>query len=248
MRDDRALGNLARAADGFLLQQQLLDALERIAFDDAQLVVQVLTVALERVVDDLLGALVTHDAFAREHLDIDHGAAHAGRHAQRRVLHVGGLLAEDRAQQLLFRRQLGLALRRDLAHQHVTRIDLGTDVDDAGIIEACQLVLGKVADVARDFLGSELGIARDDVQLLDVDRGVAVVGDHALGDEDRVLEVVAVPRHERDEHVLAQRQLTEVGRCAVRNHVALGDESPFLTIGVWLMFVFWFERVYLVRL
>ena len=69
--------------------------------------------------------------------------------------------------------------------------------------------------------GAELGVARDDRQLLDVDRRVAVVGDDALGDQDRVLEVVAVPRHERDQHVLAERQLAHVGRRAVGDHVAL---------------------------
>ena len=46
---------------------------------------------------------------------------------------------------------------------------------------------------------------------------------HALGDQDRVLEVVAVPRHERDQHVLAERELAHVGRGAVGDHVALGD-------------------------
>ena len=222
--DDRALGDLARSADRFLSEQQLLDPLERIAFDDAQLVVQVLAVALKRVIDDLLGALVAHDAFAGEDLDVDHGAAHARRHAQRRVLHVGGLLAEDRAQELFFRRQLGLALRRDLADQHVACIHFGADVDDAGVVQPRQLVLGQVADVAGDFLRSELGVARDDVEFLDMDRRVAVVGDDALADQDRVLEVVTVPRHERDQHVLAERQLTEVGRGAVGDDVALGND------------------------
>ena len=63
-------------------------------------------------------------------------AGDARRHAQARVLHVGGLLAEDRAEQLLFRRQLRLALRRHLADQHVAGLDFGADVDDAGFVEA----------------------------------------------------------------------------------------------------------------
>ena len=37
-----------------------------------------------------------------------------------------------------------------------------------------------------------------------------VVADDALGDQDRILEVVALPRHEGDEHVAAQRQLAEL--------------------------------------
>ena len=129
--DGRALGDLVRAAVGRLADQQLLDAVERVGLDDAQLVVQVQAEALQLVVDDLLGALVALDAFAGEDLHVDHRAVGALLDAQRRVLHVGRLLAEDRAQQLFFRRQRGLALGRDLADQHVARVDLGTDVDDA---------------------------------------------------------------------------------------------------------------------
>ena len=144
-------------------------------------------------------------------------------HAQRGVLHVGGLLAEDRAQQLLLRRQLRLALRRDLADQHVAGLDLGADVDDARLVQAAELRLAERADVAGDLLGTELGVARDHRQFLDVDRRVAVVADDALADQDRVLVVVAVPGHERDEHVLPERELAHVGRRAVGDDVAAGD-------------------------
>ncbi len=53
--------------------------------------------------------------------------------------------------------------------------------------------------------------------------GEAVFFHHALGDEDRVFEVVAVPGHERDEQVLAERELAEVGGRAVGQHVAARD-------------------------
>ena len=56
-----------------------------------------------------------------------------------------------------------------------------------------------------------------------MDRSEPVFRHHALGDHDRVFEVVAVPRHERDHHVLPQRQLAHVGRCPVRHHVAARD-------------------------
>ena len=82
-------------------------------------------------------------------------------------------------------------------------------------------------------------------QFLDVDGGVTILH-HALGDEDRVLEVVAVPRHERDQHVLAQRQFADVRRGTVGQGIALGATSPTFTSGRWLMQVFWLERVYLV--
>src|SRR5918995_1682820 len=63
-------------------------------------------------------ARVFLDAVAREHAHVDDGAVHAGRHAQRGVLNVGRLLAKDRAQPLLFRRQLGFAFRCHLADQN----------------------------------------------------------------------------------------------------------------------------------
>ena len=50
-------------------------------------------------------------------------------------------------------------------------------------------------------------VARLDLELLDVDGGVVVLLDHLLGDQDRVLEVVAAPRHERDQDVAAEGEL-----------------------------------------
>ena len=56
-----------------------------------------------------------------------------------------------------------------------------------------------------------------------MDQGEDVVLGDAFGDEDRVLEVVALPRHERDEHVLAERELAHVGRRTVRQDLARAD-------------------------
>src|SRR5690606_7023545 len=57
-----------------------------------------------------------------------------------------------------------------------------------------------------------------------VNRGVAVVGHDLLGNQNRILEVVAVPRHEGDQHVLAERELTQIGGRTIGQHVATGDE------------------------
>ena len=71
--------------------------------------------------------------------------------------------------------------------------------------------------------GPELGVAGHHLEFLDVDRGEDVVLHDPLGEQDRVLEVVAVPRHERDEHVAAERELAEIGRGTVGDDVALLD-------------------------
>ena len=47
--------------------------------------------------------------------------------------------------------------------------------------------------------------------------------DEPLGDHDRVLEVVALERHERDEQVRAERELAVVGRGAVGEDRARDD-------------------------
>ena len=188
--------------------------------DDADLVLLVLAELRDLVLLDGAGAVVLLDALAREDARVDDRALDARRDAQARVAHLAGLLAEDGAQQLLFGRELRLALRRDLADQDVAGLHLGADADDARLVEVLQRLVADVRDVARDLLGAELGVARDALELLDVDRGEEVVLHDALGDEDRVLEVVAAPGHERDEHVPAEGELAHVGRRAVGDDVA----------------------------
>ena len=106
---------------------------------------------------------------------VDDLAALAVGQAQAGVLHLARLLAEDRAQQALLGGQLGLALGRDLADQDVARLDLGADVDDAVLVEVLERLLADVRDVAGDLLGTQLGVARLDLVLLDVDAGEEVL-------------------------------------------------------------------------
>ena len=210
--------------DGELLaDQRALELAQRLLADDADFLALVLLEPLDLEAVDLLAAIVAGHAAAREHARADHRPFDARRHAQRGVAHFARLLAEDRAQQLFFGAQLGLALGRDLADQDVARTDLGADADDARGVEVAQRLFAHVGDVARDLFGSELGVARHALELLDMDRGEEVVLDHPLGDQDGVLEVVAAPRHEGDQHVAPQRQLADVGRRPVGQHVARVD-------------------------
>ena len=164
------------------------------------------------------------------------------RHLQRGVAHLARLLTEDRAQQPLLRRQLGLALGRDLADQDVAGADLGADADDAALVEVGEDLLGDVRDVAGDLLRAQLGVAGVDLVLLDVDRGEHVVLHEALAQDDRVFVVVALPRHERHEQVAAERHLALVGGRAVGDDRADLDRWPSSTIGRWLRQVPWLER------
>ena len=119
---------------------------------------------------------------AAEHLDVDDLAGLAVGHLQRGVAHLAGLLTEDGAQQALLGGELGLALGRDLADEHVAGADLGADADDAALVEVGEDLLGEVRDVPGDLLGAELGVAGVDLVLVDVDRREHVVLHQPLAD------------------------------------------------------------------
>src|SRR6185503_7837663 len=109
---------------------------------------------------------------------------------------------------------------RDLADEDVARADLGADVDDALLVEVLQGLLADVRDVAGDLFGPELRVAGLDLVLLDVDAREQVVADEAVADDDRVLVVAALPAHERDQDVAAERQLAVARRGAVGDRLA----------------------------
>src|ERR687885_409554 len=84
-----------------------------------------------------------------EDLDVDDLALLAVGHLEAGVADLTGLLAEDGPQQALLGGQLGLALGRDLADQHVAGTHFGADADDPPLVEVLQDLLGQVGDVPR---------------------------------------------------------------------------------------------------
>ncbi len=99
---------------------------------------------------------------------------------------------------------------------------------DAAFVQPRQLRFGQIRDVAGDLFRTEFGIARRNGQFFDVNGGEAILCRNALGDQDRVLVVVTVPRHERDQHVLAEGQFSHIGGSAIRHHVAARDHIAHL--------------------
>jgi uncharacterized protein (UPF0371 family) len=130
---------------------------------------------------------------------------------------------ELREPQALLRGEFGLALRRDLADKNVAWVDLRADIDNAALVEVLQRFFVDVGEVARDLLSAQLRVARLDLELLDVNRGELVLAHDGFTDEDRVLEVVALPGHERHQQVASERELAGVGRRTIGKHIALAD-------------------------
>ena len=126
-------------------------------------------------------------------------------------------------EEAFFGGEFRFALGSDFADQDVAGLDFRADADDAVGAEVLQGFVAEVGDVAGDFLRAELGVAGADLEFINVDGSEDIVLDDAFADEDGVLEVVAVPRHEGAEDVAAQGEFAALGARAVGDDLALFD-------------------------
>src|ERR1700674_4297576 len=193
LRHDAGDDALVALAPGHLVAEQIREALEALIREDADFVGEVL-LQLENLRGfNGLVALVLFSALAGEDLDVHDGALDARRAVERSVANIAGLFAEDGAEQFFFRRERGFALGRNLADKNVTWLHDCADADASGFVEVAKERLADVGNIACDFLGTQLGVARFDFVLLDVNRGVVIVLDQLFADQDGVFEVVAAP-------------------------------------------------------
>ena len=174
--------------------------------------------------DGLVGrlGLAVLDHAGEQHL-VDDDSAGARSEFERCVLDVSGLVTEDGAEELLLRAGIALPFRRDLADEDVPGTHVGTDADQAVLVEILGGLLADVRDVRGQLLLAALGVADLEAVLGHVEGGEHVLADHALADDDGVLEVVSLPRHEGDLHVLAERELAGLRGVTLHHDVALFD-------------------------
>src|ERR1700730_4331804 len=204
-----------------LAAEEIRESLEALIGEDADFISKVLFQLEDLRGFDGLVALVLFSALTGEDLDVDNGALDARRTIQRSVANVAGLFAENGAQQLFFGRERGFALRRDLSDEDVAGLHNRADTDDAAFVEIAEEGLADIGNIASDFLGAKLGVARFDLVLLDVDGGVVVVFHQLFADENGVFEVVAAPREEGHQDVASQGELAAFGARAVGEDLAL---------------------------
>ena len=200
--------------------QHSVDTAKQASFEDLQFFRQVFLRLLQLHLFDFQRTFVFFYAIASKDLNVDNRTGNTVWYAQRRVFNVRRFLTEDRTQQFLFWRQLGFTFRRYLTNQNVAAGHFRTDVNDTGFIQFRERSFTHVRDISGDLFRPQLGVTGHTGQFLNVDGGETVFLDNTLGNEDGVFEVVAVPRHERYAHVLAQRQFTEIGGRTVSQHVA----------------------------
>ena len=135
--------------------------------------------------------------FARRNFHIHHDAVCAGRYRQGGILHIRSLLPENCAKQSLLRRQLGFALRRNLSDQDISRLNLRADANNTVWPEVTERFFAHIRNVTSDFFRPKLRVASTDLEFVNVNGSVNILLHHLLRNQNSVLEVVAIPWHER---------------------------------------------------
>ena len=96
------------------------------------------------------------------------------------ISYLSGLLAEDRAEQTLLSRKLGLSLGRYLTYKDIACAHFRTDTDDTALIQIFQSVVAYARNVSGDLFRSQLGISGLCLVLLHMDGSIYIVLDKSL--------------------------------------------------------------------
>ena len=102
------------------------------------------------------------------------------RNLERGISDLSCLLTKNRAEQTFLGRKLGLALRRNLADQDIAGTDLGTDADDAALIQILQRVIADAGYILGDLLRSEFCVTGFTFIFLNVNGCIYVIADHTF--------------------------------------------------------------------
>ena len=210
--DDIAAFRIHQIASHHLTEQELPNLLRLLFVDDPQLFM-VITLQFHLVIGfNALRALILIEPLARKDFHIDDNAFHTRRHRERRILHITGLLTKDRPEQFLFRSQLSLAFRRHLTDKDIARLDLGTDADDAALIQISQRLFADIGNISRHIFLTQLGVTSFHLEFFNMDGREGVLAHQLFTEQDGIFEVIPTPGHERDKHVFSQRQLSMINR------------------------------------
>ena len=153
-------------------------------------------------------------------LDIHDDTTNARRNDQRGVLNVSCLLAENGTKQFLFRSKLSFRLRSNLADKDVAWFNLSSYTDDTVVVEILKSFFTNVRNITSDFFRAELGVTRSHLELVDMNRCKDVILDDLFRDQDRILEIITIPRHESHEDVTTNGKLAILSRSTIRKDLA----------------------------
>ena len=94
------------------------------------------------------------------------------------------------------------------------------------MVEMLQRLFTDVRNIPGDFFRSEFGITSSDFEFLNMNRSKDVFLEHLLGNENSILKVITIPRHEADEDITTECHFTLLSGGTIGDDLARLD---FLT-------------------
>ena len=147
-----------------------------VAIEDRQLVVAVTGQTLDLFALDLQRTLVLFHAVAVEDAHLDDRAEITRLARRSDVSRTSDAFSPKMARSSFSSGVIGLSPFGVILPTRISPgSDIGTDIDDARLVEVAQGFLADVGDVAGDLFRPKLGVTRGDFEFLDVDRGEDVV-------------------------------------------------------------------------
>jgi len=204
------LDNLTWPLGNHIAQKQWPQAGINAAVQNGLLIFTVLAEPFDFFTFDGNGTFVLVDAVAVKDPNLNHRTGNPRRQTHGGITHIGSFFAKNGPQKFFFRGHRAFALGGNLAHQNITRMHLGTNIDDTGLIKVFQALFAHIGNIAGDVFGAKLGVPRHDLQFLDMDRGEDIVLHNPFGNQDTVFKVITVPRHEGHQHVTTQGQFAHI--------------------------------------
>ena len=88
------------------------------------------------------------------------------------------------------------------------------------MVEILKSLFTNVRNITSDFFRAELGVTRSHLELVDMNRCKDVILDDLFRDQDRILEIITIPRHESHEDVTTNGKLAILSRSTIRKDLA----------------------------
>ena len=163
-----------------LADQDFFQTLVNIAFQNSQFVITVFGQGFNFFPLNRQSTLVFVNAVAVKHTHFHHRAGRAGRQFQGGIADIRGFLTENGAQKFFFRRHRAFTFRGDFTDQNIARIDLGTDINNTGLVQITQRFFTDIGNITGDFFRPQFGVTRHHLKFLNVNGGKDIVAHNAF--------------------------------------------------------------------
>ena len=113
----------------------------------------------------------------------------------------------------------GFAFGRNFPNQDISWFHFRSHPNHTIVVKVAKSFLSGIWDITGDFLRSQFGVPGSDLEVLDMDGRVDVIFNHPFVNQDGIFEIIAIPGHERDQHVSTQGKFAGIGARPISQHL-----------------------------